>query len=772
MDLMRALSQLSKAFLDKNFLLLGRLTQSVSSSDADYASAHALQAFAELQHAPSDSGYEKAEAAVRTALKTPPKNVELFVLLLNLQISFDIHANRLADAKRLLAYRKDFISESLPKNLIFFCLSTEWAYHLFTHNYSDQRRTLDQMFEIEHRTGTASWLLAKNHQIESAMLNLDLERASQELETLKNYRHIFPWQGLGPYELMKAWQLSLCGEYESALQILTSFPQERRQNRLAPFLRLEVLLLIKLGKLTEAALLLDKIQKDIHAVATASFAFKTQLTAVDHEILRASLALAQKRFSDARIHSQRAINLTLDYRPYSLEEARLLLFSTEIACLNVRAARVVLQTIDPSEQRFPLEWFRLYRCEKNNDQALAHLKRFLDSKHRKNLKEHLTFAYELSPGDFGSAILEASNLSKKDSAPSPSSIEQKADSQTFLIGESVHIRKVRDQVKKYASSQLPILISGETGTGKEVVAHLLHEQSPNAAKPFVAINCASISEALIESELFGHVKGAFTGAVQDREGLFVAANGGTLFLDEISSMPIHLQASLLRVLEDFEIRPVGGTKTKKVKTRVIAASNEPLDQLIAKNAFRKDLYFRLTRLHVHIPPLRDRLEDIPHLLNHFISQIYGTIDITITDELIRHLQDHSWPGNVRELKNEIERMVTLAGESKILDRALFENRNQYSFELTQPVIPSASTPPLSSPDEVPYFNTTSYRNLRLEKIIQLLQQQRRLTRFDIVRTLGCSPTTACSDLKILQEQQKIRRVITSKHLRTSYFVLS
>lgn len=769
---MKALSQLSKAFLDKNLLLLSRLTQSISPSDSNHASAQALQAFAELQQSPSDAGYEKAEVSVRAALKTPPQNTELFVLLLNLQIFFDIHENRLADAKRLLAYQQDFVTSTLPKNVLFACLSTEWEYHLFTHNYSDQLRILDQMFEIERKPGTASWLLAKNHQIESALLNLDLDRAAQELETLKSHREAFPWQGLGPYELMKAWHLSLCGEYEDALELLSSFPQERRQNKLGPFLRLETLLLIKLGKLHEASLLLDKIQKDIHPVATASFAFKIHLTPVDHEILRASLALAQKRYPESRVHSQRAINLTLDYRPYSLEEARLLLFSTEMACLNIRAARVVLQTVDPSEQRFPLEWFRLYRAEKNDSPAFAHLKRFLDCKQRKNLKDHLCFAFELSAGDFGAAILEASNLSKKDALPTPSITERKSESQTFLIGESVHIRKVRDQIKKFASSDLPTLISGETGSGKEVVAHSLHEQSPHATKPFVAINCASISEALIESELFGHVKGAFTGAVQDREGLFVAANGGTLFLDEISSMPIHLQASLLRVLEDFEIRPVGGTKTKKIKTRVIAASNESLDQLIAKNAFRKDLYFRLTRLHINIPPLRDRLEDIPHLVKHFISQIYGAIDIAITDELIHHLQDHSWPGNVRELKNEIERMVTLAGESKILDKALFENRNQHSFELSAPASPVTTPSPGLQREELPHFNSTSYRNFRLDQILQLLREKRRLTRFDIVRSLGCSPTTACSDLKILQDLRKIRRVMTSKHLRTSYFVLN
>ena len=226
-----------------------------------------------------------------------------------------------------------------------------------------------------------------------------------------------------------------------------------------------------------------------------------------------------------------------------------------------------------------------------------------------------------------------------------------------IVGRSPAINDVKRLVSKIAQSNSTVLITGESGAGKEVVAKELHRQSPLANKPFVAVNCAAIPPELIESELFGHIKGAFTGAIQNRSGKFEQADGGTIFLDEIGELPLPLQAKLLRVLQEKEIEPVGGT-SKKINVRVIAATNRDLEQEIAALNFREDLFYRLAVITLELPPLRKRKEDIEIFVSHFISS-KSTQPVTISAETLTALKNYSWPGNVRELENCIERMLVL-----------------------------------------------------------------------------------------------------------------
>lgn len=228
-----------------------------------------------------------------------------------------------------------------------------------------------------------------------------------------------------------------------------------------------------------------------------------------------------------------------------------------------------------------------------------------------------------------------------------------------LIASSPMMLDVCKKIERVAPTAATILINGESGTGKEVIARTLHKASPRKDKPWVAVNCASIPEHLMESEMFGHVKGAFTGAVADKQGLFEVANGGTLFLDEISSLPLVLQGKLLRVLQEKEIRRVGGTKNIPVDVRVIAASNTHLDQLVEQGAFRADLYYRFAVITLDIPPLRERQEDILPLAHHFVGLETGHAQPpTITKEAEDLLVAYCWPGNVRELENAIKHAVT------------------------------------------------------------------------------------------------------------------
>jgi DNA-binding NtrC family response regulator len=237
-----------------------------------------------------------------------------------------------------------------------------------------------------------------------------------------------------------------------------------------------------------------------------------------------------------------------------------------------------------------------------------------------------------------------------------------------LIGDSGPMREVYRLIRRAGATDVTVLITGESGTGKELVARALHEESRRAAKAFVALNCSALPADLVESELFGHVRGAFTGADREREGMFEAADGGTLFLDEVGDLAQPAQAKLLRALEERQITRVGATASKSVDVRVIAATNRPLEHLVGEEKFREDLLHRLRVVQIELPPLRERRRDIMPLAVHFIAYFaerHGRPSLSLADDARRALLGHDWPGNVRELRNAVERAVVLAEETTI-----------------------------------------------------------------------------------------------------------
>lgn len=237
-----------------------------------------------------------------------------------------------------------------------------------------------------------------------------------------------------------------------------------------------------------------------------------------------------------------------------------------------------------------------------------------------------------------------------------------------IVGDSPAILTVFEAIKKVAPTDTTVLINGESGTGKELFAGALHARSSRAEQPFIAIDCSAFSTSLLESELFGHVKGAFTGADRDKQGIFEAANGSTLFLDEVANLDLNIQAKLLRVLEYGQYKPVGGTSIKKTDMRIIAASNQDLEEKTFDGTFRPDLYYRLNVFPIHLPPLRQRKEDIPKLAYHFLKQFCrkNKKDLDgFSDDALETLTNYHWPGNVRQLKNVIERLVILVDEQLV-----------------------------------------------------------------------------------------------------------
>ena len=259
-------------------------------------------------------------------------------------------------------------------------------------------------------------------------------------------------------------------------------------------------------------------------------------------------------------------------------------------------------------------------------------------------------------------------LSHLDLAEENARLKQTIESRYEIVGKSHAIRALIDRIERVAPTDARVLVTGENGTGKELVARAIHRQSPRRGGPFVEVNCAAIPGELIESELFGHMKGSFTGAVADRAGKFEQANGGTLFLDEVGDMSLAAQAKVLRVLQDNVVTRIGGSKPITVDVRVLAATNKNVEEEIAAGRFREDLYYRLNVVPLWVPPLRERREDIPSLVAHFINQLSereGMTPRVIAEDAVHRLTEYDWPGNVRELRNTIERLLILASGPRI-----------------------------------------------------------------------------------------------------------
>ncbi|GGZ36940.1 Fis family transcriptional regulator [Echinicola pacifica] len=281
------------------------------------------------------------------------------------------------------------------------------------------------------------------------------------------------------------------------------------------------------------------------------------------------------------------------------------------------------------------------------------------------------FDFIPKPPDLNRLLLTVRNaLDKKTLVTETKVLKKKLSKKLDMVGESPAIQDVKETIEKVAPTDARVLITGPNGTGKELVAHWLHQKSTRDKAPFIAVNCAAIPSELIESELFGHEKGAFTSANKQRQGKFEQANGGTIFLDEIGDMSLSAQAKVLRALQEHKITRVGGDKDIKIDVRVLAATNKDLKKEIDENNFREDLYHRLSVILIQVPALKDRTEDIPLLVDRFLEDIakdYGTAKKSIEDKAIKKLQEYPWTGNIRELRNVVERLVILSDQTISLE---------------------------------------------------------------------------------------------------------
>ena len=375
----------------------------------------------------------------------------------------------------------------------------------------------------------------------------------------------------------------------------------------------------------------------------------------------------------------------------------------------------------------------------------------------------LRFAHEL-PGSILWLVcpgVVAQTATKTDSAPPL----RPADSPGYgLAGSSEMMQQVRDLIAMYAPTDMAVLITGETGTGKELVARALHAAGDRADRPFLAIHCAGFADTLIESELFGHVRGAFTGAERNRTGILEAAGDGTILLDEVDSMTPRLQALLLRVLETGDFRAVGDSRSRHCGARIIAAARDSIDRAVADGSFRDDLYYRLNQSRIRLPPLRQHREDLAELVAHVAGGGSGDQAGSLPREALEALERHDWKGNVRELRSVVRRLLLLAGTPGHITASLVRQC------LDTPVRVDSAGAQREMDASAGGLEGGRKARERIRRILALFDERQECTRAEVIRLLDCAPNTATRDLRLLEAEGRIERVNPTRHPRTAYFV--
>lgn len=476
---------------------------------------------------------------------------------------------------------------------------------------------------------------------------------------------------------------------------------------------------------------------------------------------------------------------------FTLNFMKYLPLQIELSFGNKGMSRLLLKEIVEKGNSNYLDDFFLARVqllEKNIDGAYESFGRLIENVKRygamNRLLFEMQFAIEMQTTDIlmlMSSINDEDilkNLKNKKEQPAISVKIEKGVQ--LLIGDSQAITQLKELVKKFAKLKQPVLITGETGTGKELVSRAIHEEGPNSHEPFLAINCGALSESLLQSELFGYVAGAFTGAQKEHKGIFQAAGRGTVFLDEFGDISPKLQVSLLRVLESNEIRLIGGASTRQIECKIVIATNTDLHQAVIDKKFREDLFFRLTRFDIKLPPLRQRKEDIPHLINFFFKD-QTKIPQKLSKELLEKLMEYHWPGNIRELKNEMERLKILYADKEILELGDFdfsrlqgtESFKHENFILEKSIPPIKTVIKERKIDERVFsiVQRGSKVDQRLDLLHDIFIKFKKLTRMQVIAILAVSPVTATKDLEALCGAGIIKKIKPTKSVKSFYFTL-
>lgn len=447
------------------------------------------------------------------------------------------------------------------------------------------------------------------------------------------------------------------------------------------------------------------------------------------------------------------------------------LIRAELAYGNVNAAEYSLNKRKEIENTSIFDvffWFRIHNIKKDKKLAQEYYNIFCDKVEKENLEVRFDLELKLSPEISFTTIREYSENRKirisKKNIPLQDLAHNKHPAD-LIIGKSPLIIQVKALIKKFAEVESSVLIYGETGTGKELIAKALWQSGPYKDKPFIAINCGAISEHLLQSELFGHNKGAFTGAFNDHKGIFEAAEDGIVFMDEIGEINMNMQINLLRTLEAREFRPVGSNTTKKLNCKIIAATNQKIETLVKNGTFREDLQYRLEKLIIEVPPLRDRPSDIPELIEYFLNEINPNLPkIYFDKQTLSHLSSLPWKGNIRELRNEMERIRLFYSDKNKL------TINEISDKYKNQTLDIIKFKPEISQEQLPLNVNAKFR--KLENLKMLFQKYHELSRTDVANLLDISSNTASNYLNSLVENGYIIKSYPTKSKSTFIYKIN
>ncbi|PCJ57390.1 MAG: hypothetical protein COA79_16105 [Planctomycetota bacterium] len=739
---------------------------------------------------PSRTIKESDFKIILNIIETSHKNIDLVSMALYITSKFLYSKDKPHELQRLIQiYENLDKSKMMPESRGLFY----WSMRQKFISINAQQEAINSLEDAAKNfpENTKWWYLSKEALIISKISSGKSIDIDNECEILKQSTQ--QQKQSYPIEFIKAEYYTKKGFYNKALEESLKIKEVTDSHHFYTYIFYQRIdLLWKTGRRDEERSQVEKhLIKNPNYLSTADYLFLLALRG-----LRDNESVTTKR----HIHSilkQKAIS------PFLRIYANSLLIETSLLEKDSEQTFRILNHMDPEMDKpeFFSNWVRYFLLKDDIDKACYFYKKLLRT--RTEINDLFEAAHELPTSKYTQLLMRSKELELKNiPSPKPKRVKTaKDDLINKLIGDTPSINKIKKNIQEFASKDIPVLITGDTGTGKEVIARLLHDLSGRASKPFIPVNCAGISSTLIEAELFGYKKGAFTGAIKDRKGLFESAGEGTIFLDEISSMPMQLQSTLLRVLENMMVRPVGSSKQIPIKARVIAATNISLDTLLEEKTFRTDLFFRLNRFQVNLPPLKDRKGDIALLAQHFLDQFYSEKGISLAPDLIAAMNDYHWPGNVRELRNEIERMVLFSENNQVITEEMVNFRESKSLTGKNREATLEDNTGIQKKAEAQTSNTSNlkensqrnftlenpfaidpkqaidqgikkYSNLRRDLIMNLFKEHKVLTRAMIIRFINCAPNTATHDLKLLMEEGFIKKVSPTKSPRSSYFILN
>lgn len=496
--------------------------------------------------------------------------------------------------------------------------------------------------------------------------------------------------------------------------------------------------------------------------------------------LLSTLSLIKKKKQDALKWARKYAELAISFKGPSTESY--ILLRAELANGNANAADFFLENkikvgnISPFDDFF---YFRIHRIKGNLGIAQNYFNKFIKNVDRFDLHERFETELQLSPElplkDLRMFISNADSSTQSSSANfqngpeiiTPLKSKKVLDGMDYIIGEHPSILQVKELVKKFASVELSVLITGETGTGKELIAKALWQVGPYKNKKLIPINCGAISDHLLQSELFGHKKGAFTGAVQDHKGIFEEAGEGIVFLDEIGEISSQMQVSLLRILESKEYRAVGGTETKKLNCKVIFATNRNLAEQVEKGLFRQDLLYRIDRLMIPLPALRERPSDIVILINHFINEQNPQLPpIYFDKKALEHLTSLPWNGNIRELRNEMDRVRIFHSDKVSIN--ISDLSEKYRIIKTAPSKTTSIVNSVSKNQDEKLLNLKS-RFRKIDELKKLFENYGKLSRTETASFLKVSLNTSANYLNMLEKENFIKKIMPTNSVKTHYY---